>query len=544
MASANTERSHMSPTSVPHSQQDYRICLYLLLLLFLVLAALVIIKYFFIKNRRAQSEKSLVITTVPVDTPADNHGKKTAFLVGLFGSPVLETNVKQHIQQPSFTYQLHSKSLRRSAHTGSTSSKSQTSKHTQSSFSLSEALGSTTQSQQHGVTSLQSPAHPMKQHIRSATTLSLSSNQHSHRKRSTSLGANVSQGDQNSQPARSSNHLSLRLVEEAALNYSTATARFSDPILQYKLSSFESSPIVAHPLQEQPHASYHDGYSNMPTLDSKSARLSNLSDPTATRRPLSPLNGSPKSGTPEASPPRSKISPPNSSPFYPQPGATKKLFKKQNAARTRRNITLGPSPLRTMILPESFHRERNSSTDQLKSDDKENGCIEEASPQSGLKIACPVHKTNCRRADCDNLLNDDLEPASNYRKQDSNLLGIIRDLVEATKEWDQSLYMDENFKLLIGDRGLPRQTTGLLNTSAPYFKDSSDALVETERSPGHEQPSEYILGTGETDFWHDGRYKGDFSLIAASVTILSPLNLAIDLSSPLPKKRDRVGLAL
>ncbi|KAF8621623.1 hypothetical protein AX15_007641 [Amanita polypyramis BW_CC] len=109
--------------------------------------------------------------------------------------------------------------------------------------------------------------------------------------------------------------------------------------------------------------------------------------------------------------------------------------------RTKRSPSLGPSPLRRMILPESSDSDLSSKADH-----------ESLTMLFEQDIPNPLSKV--KHPECD--LSSDQRVTTNWADlrtiEDNNadpLLGLIRELVEEVNDWDESLVMDENFKTMI-----------------------------------------------------------------------------------------------
>jgi hypothetical protein len=100
-------------------------------------------------------------------------------------------------------------------------------------------------------------------------------------------------------------------------------------------------------------------------------------------------------------------------------------------ARVRRSPPLGPSPLRSMILPDTPGEE-----DTIEGDDVARiGC-------SHIGLGLPSLSQSRNRA---RLHKHAVEAGDNS----DGVLGIIRELVYETNDWDPSLFVDDNFKTLI-----------------------------------------------------------------------------------------------
>ncbi|KAK0491065.1 hypothetical protein IW261DRAFT_1435475 [Armillaria novae-zelandiae] len=134
------------------------------------------------------------------------------------------------------------------------------------------------------------------------------------------------------------------------------------------------------------------------------------------------------------------------------------------SARSRKSPAIGPSPLRTMTLPESVigdflslpasqpdppnwneHQDHNSYTAKLN---------RHSYSSIGLGFP-PVSCAGDRNADSAKRSSIDSTSSKHIGDDDGSnlLLGIIRELVEETSQWDTSLYMDDKFKSMIETAG-------------------------------------------------------------------------------------------
>lgn len=100
-------------------------------------------------------------------------------------------------------------------------------------------------------------------------------------------------------------------------------------------------------------------------------------------------------------------------------------------ARVRRSPPLGPSPLRSMILPNTPGEEDTvECNDVARIECSHIGLGLPSLSQSGIRARLHEHVA---------------EASDNS----DGVLGIIRELVYETNDWDPSLFMDDNFKTLI-----------------------------------------------------------------------------------------------
>lgn len=165
--------------------------------------------------------------------------------------------------------------------------------------------------------------------------------------------------------------------------------------------------------------------------------------------------------------------------------------------RVRRSPAIGPSPLRSMILPDpSDTNIVTQPTSEGKEASKDSSTFGQKNYYTRLGLGFPpascrgsmdktdkLHETitatelerNNRRHTC-------AQVSQQVEVEDSNLLlGIIRELVEETSEWDASLFMDQNFKAMIQGSGfstLPRET--LIDSKSPPNGLSPDHSEEVD----------------------------------------------------------------
>lgn len=149
--------------------------------------------------------------------------------------------------------------------------------------------------------------------------------------------------------------------------------------------------------------------------------------------------------------------------------------------RVRRSPAIGPSPLRTMILPDPSFTEitflQASDKENIRTKDRPTSSISTYShlgleyPHSrsgtGGESESEEYPSGSARGGAKSAINRIRSNGSERRvsktgDDDPNvLLGIIRELVEETNEWDSSLFVDENFKAMIeSSRGLSSVNAG------------------------------------------------------------------------------------
>lgn len=204
------------------------------------------------------------------------------------------------------------------------------------------------------------------------------------------------------------------------------------------------------------------------------------------------------------------------------------------SVRIRRSPAIGPSPLRSMILPDPSEGSLGS-----RASDKENSgsrsrpvSIKSAHSQLGLglpstrrlgleRIENPENSTRGLNLTVKGQpMDGSPRPLCPRDDDDPNiLLGMIRELVEETSEWDSSLFMDEGFKSLIqeskmsvraatdkGSHGIPEERSaevdlGLLGLDI-FRNDSKTSLLE--RPKGHREKQAERQKGDLVSFWDDG----------------------------------------
>jgi hypothetical protein len=367
-----------------YTTSDIHTSLTIFIIFLVILASLFTLKYFFLKHRQAVSTPMMCPTdlshssiTVSINS-LQNNNPMAAVLVGFFGSPIWETRVNKptltYNEFSSCFYRSHTTSRRRPAHPWHELSVQNPVCH-QSNGSLGDrAINSS--SVRHGIDSFQWPIHPRKQRARSeSASHSVRSYSTSPiRKRSRSLGAETGQRDEKSriplvpdipsmrpvQPPFSSGHITS---SRSVISGTSVLLPVVDALILHTdsqvLGNTHASPAPSLDCVPGDSASLYPSHGD--THNSSSVR-----------QVLSQLNGSVHSTAPGSLTPRSNASPIVSSPFYPHPITIQKRTRKEYVPRKRRIPAPGPSPLRTMILPETTSSDIDSMADHMKTSDKEN----------------------------------------------------------------------------------------------------------------------------------------------------------------------------
>ena len=183
----------------------------------------------------------------------------------------------------------------------------------------------------------------------------------------------------------------------------------------------------------------------------------------------------------------------------------KTLHNDRRSSRPRRSPPLGPSPLRAMILPDvsdsSFCVNSNKNISKSSS---------RRSLDLGLGLSLPLQKSSeLHRANTQNpasYLRKDCFVVGNARSgkagaEDPNiLLGIIRELVEETKEWDNNLFMNQDFKSMIENS----EVFALDNTFLPSPScQSQDRIKRNRESNPQGDAGNHNHETPEVSYWED-----------------------------------------
>ncbi|KAF8238706.1 hypothetical protein L208DRAFT_1386984 [Tricholoma matsutake] len=172
------------------------------------------------------------------------------------------------------------------------------------------------------------------------------------------------------------------------------------------------------------------------------------------------------------------------------------------SVRSRRSPPLGPSPLRTMILPDN-----SDSIPGFQNNAIGAGCrdfsLSGRTYYGQLGIGFPTPNTNHEQPNNPSEASQDQDTrqyakisATTTSNNDPNiLLSIIRELVEETREWDASLFMDDKFKSMI-------QNSGILLSEITGGKSDTEKsdLHENAMLPDHSE--ELDLGLIGIDVFH------------------------------------------
>ncbi|KAL0949530.1 hypothetical protein HGRIS_009580 [Hohenbuehelia grisea] len=142
----------------------------------------------------------------------------------------------------------------------------------------------------------------------------------------------------------------------------------------------------------------------------------------------------------------------------PLPSVIRGKPKPRVVSRVRRSPVIGPSPLRSMILPESS---------------ESSPAVDVGKGESSSANIDDIDRDRRRRSSLRSAISLDDDGQNNV------LLNMIQELVEETSVWDPSLFMDNNFKSMLEESRL----SGVINTT------SSDQVSAQQSSNGSSSSS-------------------------------------------------------
>lgn len=451
------------------------ICLAVVLTLFCLLSLLVALKRLYIKRRRlvvqnpslealTQSSSSSFLPSF--QSSISQNAVKSAFLVGFFGSPAWESKlaVSEKFSWKERSYTALSDGRR------SFNSRPSTSNET---AYLSE-FGAKRNFPTHDINSnphfksypvMKKKSHTIERHRSLPVSTRKLSGEFAHRKRHSSLKSTTSRRSDILYPglriinSESYAEPALPLSPDLSLPPPSVPPDFNSvpnekaplslpmvsPLLSPLLSdSSDGRSFISHPYALLP--------KRKQTVKSSTPQFLPLAEAQAFEAAVEYVNCYPPTDSHPASETTSFQS--HSILRSPQQAATLPRTRhrgRKPSIRPRKASLAGPSPLRIMTLPESLTSELGSNSDT--NDTNDNPTPTSLAPQrnpskySNLGLGFPSTYQPSRRL-------------SKIEEDDSGLiLGIIRELVEETNNWDASLYMDENFKAMID--GSSRNSTTL-----------------------------------------------------------------------------------
>jgi hypothetical protein len=192
---------------------------------------------------------------------------------------------------------------------------------------------------------------------------------------------------------------------------------------------------------------------------------------------------------------------------------------KLSSVRVKRSPPLGPSPLRTMILPESSDSDlsprvsRQDPSIMTLCDEPNNFELLPEGSEKQKSISGPSSR-----------IVEDNDPDA--------LLGLIRELAEEVNDWDDTLFMDKKFKSMIeNSQDIHLQRDGGLAPNSPAISLSPDG--DSERIPenstkrilrsrdveSHESAASMVSGGGQLiSFWEvDSLHRYVFSAFSVLI---------------------------
>ncbi|KAK7061746.1 hypothetical protein R3P38DRAFT_2831314 [Favolaschia claudopus] len=177
-------------------------------------------------------------------------------------------------------------------------------------------------------------------------------------------------------------------------------------------------------------------------------------------------------------PPPQKLSPTLAS--FPVPPPLHSILKPKFKIRSRRSPSIGapgPSPLRSMILPESQDSELSS--------------YAQTGGLGFTKSASNSHSITRKGVSPRNPVDDD---------DADELLEIIRELVEETNDWDQgTVFMNQSFKDLLQESGITPA-----NSATGGFMDLEDEMRKERAGDHHSRSPDFDLELLNLDIFKRG----------------------------------------
>ncbi|KAJ7368335.1 hypothetical protein DFH08DRAFT_982138 [Mycena albidolilacea] len=510
-----TPKTRSTSPSVP-------VCLAVLCLVLGLLLLLFAKRVYIHKTRRLNQARQNSILSLPISSTdsVPSHKEKAGFITGFFGSPTVEIQCAlekaewKENKQSSFTYQIHIESRRRRVEYPSVldiSSRLRSRSVSTSPRTLDK------KSVLRGSHSLNLPSLPEKAylnkssvppHSRRFSLPNMNRNGHgSNRRRHSSLksarsrrSVTFSPGSPflriiDSSPGRDTSlHLSPRLSEVSTTSPAPSSISASSPKTGPRLSRSFIPPLPPFPFMSSPPSStQRAGVIQISYPYALSARKIVQAPQTDPRFPASVHQPAPTSSTnciPLKRPllGQAPLSPTLSS--FPSPPTVTGILKPKLKVRTRRSPTIGaigPSPLRSMILPESFESElssyaRTRFTQSVHSGSENAGIAQSAS--NGIFSKANRKHSTVSSPHASEV--DDDDP--------SLLLEIIRELVEETSEWDPStVFMNESFKTLLQESGIT-PTKSARDGFAEAQVANAEKKPDDDRSAGSENVDLELLG--------------------------------------------------
>ncbi|KAF9453063.1 hypothetical protein P691DRAFT_821549 [Macrolepiota fuliginosa MF-IS2] len=209
---------------------------------------------------------------------------------------------------------------------------------------------------------------------------------------------------------------------------------------------------------------------NLSVIDESSYRLTNLSP--LSRSPLIDELTAPSFGYQAVTSP-----PPVAYSVY----GTLKRREKMRSIRNRRSPPLGPSPLRSMILPEVDEGTPAQKSEPMVEDMENLSLPKRQSLQcQRLGLGLPALGLS-PTASKERPLSQDAN--GNSSEGPESVLGFLRELAEETKDWDESIVLDEGFRSMIRCSQAILGSDSLENVHVKYSAPKVSSPDERNKTP-------------------------------------------------------------
>ncbi|KAJ7068308.1 hypothetical protein C8F01DRAFT_1364673 [Mycena amicta] len=392
-------------------------CLVVLAGILLLLACLVVLKRVFVHIRRvniAQQDSALSLplsaSALGSDDSASSLKEKSAYFVGFWGSPTVEVQcaLEKKDWKQSFAYQIHTDSRRPRLDYPSVLDTSGRFKITPPRQSEPRTVSQDLKLPSFPA-AVHSPMLPQRRRF-SLPAMNLSAAREHHRRRHSSLKSAKKRRSLSFSPAISSPSSIDDHNNPSSLSPRLRAGNEHHLPLPWTIPTSKFGRSLSRPFPPLPF-----------TTHSPTPAVRQISHPFALHPKRSVLTSPPLHAVPGLSPRRrssdlgQRLSPTLSA--FPAPPNNGANYRPKLRVRTRRTSpALGPSPLRTMILPENVGL--------------------------GMDVASGRKQP-------------DSHASSTSDQPPDALLGIIRELIDETREWDPtSVFMSHSFKNLIQQSGL------------------------------------------------------------------------------------------
>ncbi len=166
------------------------------------------------------------------------------------------------------------------------------------------------------------------------------------------------------------------------------------------------------------------------------------------------------------------------------------------SVRAKRSPPLGPSPLRTMILPESSDSDLSPRTSR-----EDPSMMTLCEPNTDVETLASAKKR----------IMGSQSPRTIEDNDTDAVLGLIRELAEEVNDWDDSLFMDKNFKSMIDnsqdillekDRGQSTPNLSVVSPDSGFDRITESPTKGISRSRDTEVNDAMLSGGGQLiSFW-------------------------------------------